>query len=85
MVLATHSPRFVVGPVWIIVVFLFGLCRPRFRDHPFAHPPTRACVEQVAMKYKLSPTVTDILYRRHAFICRRSSTNALDVQVCQGM
>lgn len=40
------------------------------------------CVRaKVVTKYKLSPMLTDVLCRRHAMICRRSSTNALDVQV----
>ncbi|CAM9683984.1 unnamed protein product, partial [Ectocarpus sp. 13 AM-2016] len=37
-------------------------------------------LNKVVTKYKLSAGLTDVLCRRHAFICRRSSANALDVQ-----
>eukprot|EP00752_Nemacystus_decipiens_P010349 g9219.t1 len=37
-------------------------------------------LNKVVTKYKLSPGLTDLLCRRHALICRRSSANALDVQ-----
>lgn len=64
------SAAALLGVAWCSLVF----------PPPFAHI-LFLLRYKVVTKYKLSTGVRDYLCRRHALICRRSSANALDVQV----